>query len=100
METGVDDSDAPSAPFSTQIIIASSKAFALRTRPDPPQPTHLTYATYATEPGLPAFARASCPTRATAGKPDPPDLRDRTWPTRLRSRFLSDASYGGQARPS
>src|SRR5437867_11092535 len=43
-------------------------------------------------PDPPAFARACCPTRAMAGKPDLPDPRS------LRSRVLSDASYGGQAR--
>src|SRR5437773_9985273 len=45
-------------------------------------------------PDLPAFARACCPTRAMAGKPDLPDPRS------LRSRVLSDARYGGQARPT
>src|SRR5436190_23204263 len=45
-------------------------------------------------PDPPAFARACCPTRAMAGKPDLPHL------PRLRSRVLSDASYGGQARPT
>src|SRR6266849_4355322 len=55
---------------------------------------HPTYSTYPTRP---AFARACCPTRATAGKPDLLDLPD---PPRLRSHVLSDASYGGQARPT
>src|SRR5439155_1447071 len=79
METGVDDSDAPSAPFSTHIIIASSKAFALRTPPDPPQPTHLTYATY--PPSLALLVRREHRRALTTDPTHPTHLTYATYPT-------------------